>query len=88
MHRIPRGQARLDRLEAAARAYRGPLLLVRGLQSDVVGENGIEALRALAPQLEAVDVAGAGHMIASDRNDAFVDAVAGFLGRVLPVGAQ
>lgn len=88
MNRIPRGQERLDRLEAAARAYEGPLLLVRGLQSDVVGESGIEALRSLAPQLEAVDVASAGHMIASDRNDAFVDAVAGFLGRVLPVPVQ
>jgi pimeloyl-ACP methyl ester carboxylesterase len=88
MNRIPRGQERLDRLEEAARAYEGPLLLVRGLQSDVVGENGIEALRALAPQLESVDVASAGHMIASDRNDAFVEAVTGFLGRVLPVAAQ
>jgi non-heme chloroperoxidase len=84
MNRIPRGQERLDRLEEAARAWQGPLLLVRGLQSDVVGEAGIEALRALAPQLEAVDVASAGHMIASDRNDAFVEAVAEFLGRVLP----
>jgi non-heme chloroperoxidase len=88
MNRIPRGQERLDRLERAAGAYKGPLLLVRGLQSDVVGESGIEALRALAPQLEAVDVASAGHMIASDRNDAFVGAVADFLGRVLPVSAR
>ncbi|HTU13097.1 MAG TPA: alpha/beta hydrolase [Allosphingosinicella sp.] len=88
MNRIPRGQARLDLLEGAVRAWRGPLLLVRGLQSDVVGDSGVEALRALASQLEAVDVAGAGHMIASDRNDAFVGAVADFLGRVLPVPAR
>lgn len=88
MHRIPRGAERLVMLEDAARGYGGPLLLVRGLQSDVVGDSGVEALRALAPQLEAVDVAGAGHMIASDRNDAFVDAVADFLGRCLPVTAR
>ena len=88
MNRIPRGQERLDCLEAAARAYKGPLLLVRGLQSDVVGKAGIEALRALAPQLDSVNVASAGHMIASDRNDAFVEAVSEFLGRVLPVPAQ
>lgn len=88
MNRIPRGQERLDRLEAAASAYKGPLLLVRGLQSDVVGEAGIKALKALALQLEAVDVASAGHMIASDRNDAFVEAVTEFLGRVLPALAR
>ncbi len=84
MKRIPRGAARLELLENSARRYKGPLLLVRGLQSDVVGDSGVEALRALAPQLESVNVAGAGHMIASDRNDAFVEAVAAFLGRVLP----
>jgi non-heme chloroperoxidase len=83
MKRIPRGSERLALLESAAGQYRGPLLLVRGLQSDVVGETGVEALRALAPQLEYVDVAGAGHMIASDRNDAFVEAVAAFLNRHL-----
>jgi pimeloyl-ACP methyl ester carboxylesterase len=88
MHRIPRGQARLDLLERAVEKYRGPLLLVRGLQSDVVGDSGVAALRALAPQLEEINVAGAGHMIASDRNDAFIAALAEFLGRVLPVPAR
>ncbi|MDB5575571.1 MAG: alpha/beta hydrolase [Bradyrhizobium sp.] len=83
MHNIPRGAARLETMEAATRAWHGPLLLVRGLQSDVVGDGGVAALRSLAPQLEFVDVAGAGHMVVSDRNDAFVDAVAAFLDRHL-----
>jgi len=80
---LRRGQERLDQLEAAAATYKGPLLLVHGLKSDVVGADGIAALRAIAPQLEYVDVAQAGHMIVSDRNDAFVAAVCPFMGRHL-----
>ena len=82
---IPRGPERVEMLEHAAAAFRGPLLLVHGLQSDVVGEAGVEALRALAPQLEYVDVAQAGHMVVNDRNDAFIDAVAAFMTRRLQV---
>ena len=33
------------------------------------------------PQVEFVDVAGAGHMVAGDRNDIFADAILGFLAR-------
>jgi hypothetical protein len=32
-----------------------------------------------------VDVAGAGHMVAGDRNDVFNDAVVGFLQETLPI---
>ena len=60
-----------------------PTLVVRGLQSDVVTENGIEELRAAVPQLEVCDVAGAGHMVAGDKNDAFTDGVLSFLQRHL-----
>jgi len=58
-----------------------PTLLVRGRQSDVVDEAGIEEFRDHLPQLEVVTVAGAGHMVAGDRNDAFNSAVIGFLQR-------
>lgn len=84
---IPRGGDRVVQLEQAAAGYKGPLLLVHGLQSDVVGEEGVKALRALAPQLEYIDVANAGHMVVNDRNDAFIDAVAGFLSRHFNVTA-
>jgi pimeloyl-ACP methyl ester carboxylesterase len=60
-----------------------PVLLVRGLSSDVVSDAGVEAFRARLPWLEVVDVAGAGHMVAGDRNDAFNDAVIGFARRTL-----
>ena len=72
------------RLSAAARGVRIPTLLVRGLKSEIVSEAGIAALRAVLPQLEVVDVAGAGHMVAGDRNDAFNAGVLGFLARHLP----
>lgn len=64
-----------------------PVLLVRGLSSDVVSDAGVEAFRAKLPWLELVDVAGAGHMVAGDRNDAFNDTVIGFARRTLSVKA-
>lgn len=89
VHLVSSPLGRKDRIESAVRRYRGPLLLLRGVASDVVGPGGVAALRALAPQLEFVDVANAGHMIVNDRNDAFVDAAAAFLARHLaPAGAD
>jgi len=70
------------RLEEAARRITIPMLLVRGLQSDMVGEAEVAHFRDLAPHAETADVAGAGHMIAGDRNDAFNAAVIAFLDRV------
>jgi non-heme chloroperoxidase len=71
-------------LEAASR-LRVPALLVRGRNSDVINpENAREFLQA-APGAEFVDVAGAGHMVAGDRNDAFSEAVREFLERRVPL---
>ena len=61
-----------------------PVLLVRGLKSDVVSDAGVAAFRELVPDLEVADVGGAGHMVAGDRNDAFNGAVIAFLERHLP----
>lgn len=68
----------------AARQIRTPTLLVRGLQSDIVSDAGVEELRAQMRGLEVCDVAGAGHMVVGDRNDAFNHAVTDFLRRHLP----
>ncbi|HSW14161.1 MAG TPA: alpha/beta hydrolase [Solimonas sp.] len=73
-----------QRMQAASRQVRIPTLLVRGSHSDVVTAEGAQRLRELIPQAEIVDIAGAGHMVAGDRNDAFNDAVIGFLDRHLP----
>ena len=59
------------------------VLLVRGLSSDVVSDAGVAAFRRQVPRLELLDVAGAGHMVAGDRNDAFNDGVVAFAQRVL-----
>lgn len=70
-----------ERMAAAAQRIRLPTLLVRGQQSDVVSPEGVQHLRSLMPQAEVVDVQGAGHMVAGDRNDAFNTAVMNFLRR-------
>lgn len=71
------------RLHAACRNVHIPTLLVRGGSSDVVSAEGAAELQELIPQAEIVDVAGAGHMVAGDRNDLFNDAVVEFLERVV-----
>jgi pimeloyl-ACP methyl ester carboxylesterase len=58
-----------------------PVLLVRGQVSDLVSEDRAEEFLARFPQVEFVDVHGAGHMVAGDRNDLFADAVVDFLNR-------
>jgi len=58
-----------------------PVMLVRGRVSDLVSEAKADAFRARFPTIEYVDVSGAGHMVAGDRNDAFTEAVADFLDR-------
>jgi pimeloyl-ACP methyl ester carboxylesterase len=70
------------RLQAAARAIRIPTLLVRGRVSDLLSEDGAREFLDLVPHAGYVDVAGAGHMVAGDRNDAFNDAVVTFLEEV------
>ena len=58
-----------------------PMMLVRGRVSDLVSEQKAEEFRARFPSVEFVDVSGAGHMVAGDRNDAFTAAVVDFLDR-------
>jgi len=68
-----------ERLGKAARALTIPTLLVRGRVSDLLSEEGAQELLELVPHAQLVDVAGAGHMVAGDRNDLFNDAVVRFL---------
>lgn len=70
---------RIKRLNGAVRGLDLPTLLVRGGQSDLVTLEAVEEFRAMAPHAKFVDVSGAGHMVAGDRNDAFTDAVVEFL---------
>jgi pimeloyl-ACP methyl ester carboxylesterase len=74
-----------EALEQAATRVRIPSLLVRGLQSDIVSEEGVAALRDRLRGLEVFNVADAGHMVAGDRNDAFNRGVLDFLARHVPI---
>jgi len=74
-----------ERLERALVALGVPTLLVRGRASDVVSEENAQAFLRVRPDARYVDVSGAGHMVAGDRNDAFTDAVVRFLDEVDPL---
>ena len=76
-----RGLVHHEQLCATARRVEVPTLLVRGRMSDIVSDESVRELRELIPHAEVVDVAGAGHMVAGDRNDAFNDAVIEFVTR-------
>ncbi|BCH32447.1 peroxidase [Mesorhizobium sp. L-8-10] len=56
-----------------------PVLLVRGVQSELVQEAHAQEFVSLAPTASYVDVGGAGHMVAGDKNDIFSHAVLEFL---------
>jgi pimeloyl-ACP methyl ester carboxylesterase len=73
-----------SQLTEAAERVRIPTLLVRGLRSDLVTDEGVADLRSRIPSLEVFDVAGAGHMVAGDKNDAFNEGIFDFLHRRLP----
>ena len=76
--------AREARMERCAAALRLPTLLVRGGLSDLLSEAGAKGFLALCPHSEYVNITGATHMVAGDRNDRFADAVVDFLTRNAP----
>lgn len=74
-------------MDEAGWTDRIPTLLVRGMKSDIVTDEGVADLRRRIPDVEIANIGGAGHMVAGDRNDQFNWAVTDFLGRVMPAGA-
>ncbi|HZD90541.1 MAG TPA: alpha/beta hydrolase [Pseudolabrys sp.] len=69
-------------LVAAARRIRIPALLVRGASSELVKEAHVKEFTELVPHADYVDVSGARHMVAGDRNDHFSNAVLSFIARL------
>jgi peroxiredoxin len=67
------------RLTAAVDVLRIPVLLVRGRSSDLLSEEGAQDFLRRVPHAEYADVAGAGHMVAGDRNEVFNQAILSFL---------
>ena len=66
----------------AARRITVPAMLVRGTSSELVSEAHVREFLDLVPHAEYMDVAGARHMVAGDRNDRFSTAILGFLGKL------
>jgi non-heme chloroperoxidase len=62
-----------------ARRVTVPVLVVRGLRSDVLDDEGIAEFLSAVPSARVADVAEAGHMVAGDDNDDFTEAVRQFL---------
>ena len=71
----------------AARRIQIPALLVRGASSELVKEAHAKEFLELVPHADYVDVSGARHMVAGDRNDHFSAAVLSFIGR-LSIGTR
>jgi pimeloyl-ACP methyl ester carboxylesterase len=69
-------------LVAAAKRVAVPTLLVRGASSELVKEEHARELLELVPQASYVDVSGARHMVAGDRNDQFAAAIKQFLSKL------
>jgi pimeloyl-ACP methyl ester carboxylesterase len=70
-----------DGFEAASR-LKIPVLLVRGLESELVGEDEVKALLKAIPHAEFADIEGARHMVAGDKNDVFTDALLTFFAKL------
>lgn len=68
-----------EMLVEAARRVTVPALLVRGASSELVKEEHAKEFLDLVPHATYVDVSGARHMVAGDRNDQFADAIERFL---------
>ena len=78
--RIGPGSGEVERvLVEAAQRVTIPTLLVRGASSELVGEEHAKDFLKLVPHARYVDVTGARHMVAGDRNDQFANAIEGFL---------
>lgn len=78
----PRDPKRPERMEQAARNLECPTMLVRGKMSDLVTEEAAKEFMGMVPHADFVDVSGAGHMVAGDKNDVFTDAVVAFLSKL------
>lgn len=68
-----------SRLQSASRRLKIPTLLVSGGESDMIGSEHVDEFIKLAPHAERAEVEGAGHMVAGDANDAFIESITPFL---------
>jgi len=77
--RRERPAGRHEDLEARCREIDIPVHLIRGRMSELVSLDAAQAFVATLKSGTFTDVADAGHMVAGDRNDVFLEAVLAFL---------
>jgi non-heme chloroperoxidase len=81
-------EARVDlaertmRLGKCVRRIDVPTLLVRGEHSDVLTHEAVSEFLTLCPHARYIEVAGAGHMLTGDDNDAFGNVAIDFIRRI------
>jgi pimeloyl-ACP methyl ester carboxylesterase len=81
--RVGSGSDQIEQgLVDAARRISIPTMLVRGASSELVHEQHAKDFLELVPHASYVDVGGARHMVAGDRNDQFANAIKSFLVRL------
>jgi pimeloyl-ACP methyl ester carboxylesterase len=81
--RIGAGSVEIERaLVGAAKRVTIPALLVRGASSELVQEEHARDFLKLVPHASYVDVSGARHMVAGDKNDQFANAIESFLSKL------
>ncbi len=73
--------ASAEQFERLCREIDIPIHLIRGRMSELVSLDAAEAFVATLKHGSFTDVADAGHMVAGDRNDIFLEAVVAFLDR-------
>ena len=66
-------------LSNAVRQLTMPVMLVRGRDSELVGDKEVAAFLEMVPHAQVADVSGARHMVAGDKNDVFAKAVMEFI---------
>ncbi|MBK5218390.1 MAG: alpha/beta hydrolase [Thermoleophilia bacterium] len=78
----PQRRSDPKRLRRAAEEVRAPTLIVRGADSDVVSQAGLDDMARMMPDAEFAEVGAAGHMVAGDDNDVFGDALEHYLEQI------
>jgi pimeloyl-ACP methyl ester carboxylesterase len=68
-----------ERLLAAAESITVPVLLLRGMLSDVVSKEVVDEFQQAVPHARHLDITEAAHTVAGDSNSAFTEAVLSFL---------
>lgn len=77
--KVDRKESLEEQLISAVRRLKMPVLLVRGRESELVGEDDAAAFVEMVPHAKVADVSGARHMVAGDKNDVFATAVLEFI---------